>query len=145
MYKIHKHGGCIRLSDGAYIPAVPGNNDWDEYQKWLVSGGSPLPVETLEEAKTRRISEITAEAGSRILARLPDYRQRNMLARLHELHDKRLDGAALTTAEQAEVTNFRAAWNRVKQVRQVSNAAEAQVSAATTIEAVNAVTPNWPA
>lgn len=144
MYKLTKNNFVIRLSDNAHIPNAPGNRDWDEYQKWIAKGNSPVPAESLAETKTRRIGEIRADAGARILARHPDYKQRNLLARLHELHDKRLDGLALTAPEQAEVTNFRAAWDWVRQTRQASNDAEAKVSSAVTIAEVDAVVPLWP-
>lgn len=144
MYKLTKNNFAIRLSDNAHIPNAPGNRDWDEYQKWIAKGNSPVPAESLAEAKARRIGEIRADAGARILARHPDYKQRNMLARLHELHDKRLDGVALTAAEQTEVTHFRSAWDWVRQTRQASDAAEAKVASAATIAEVDAVVPLWP-
>jgi len=145
MYKLTKTDSVIRLADGACIPKDDGNVDWREYLAWRSAGNIPFASETLDEAKARRIGEIKAEAGARIEARYPAHKQRNMLARLNELHDKRLDGITLTAGEKAEVTNMRAAWDLVKQVRQASNDAEAQVSAAATISAVDAVIPAWPA
>jgi hypothetical protein len=38
MYRKHESGGVIRLSDMAYIPPVPENNDYAEYLKWVEAG-----------------------------------------------------------------------------------------------------------
>lgn len=145
MYKLTKTDSVIRLADGAHLPNADGNRDWQEYQEWLSAGNVPEPAETLDEAKGRRISEIKAAAGSRIEARYPAYKQRNMLARLGELNDKRLDSITLTAEEKVEVADMRTAWGWVKQVRQASSDAESRVATATAIDAVDAVIPAWPA
>lgn len=60
MYKL-SNTGVIRKTDGAYIPAVNGNVDWDEYQEWLAKGNTPEPeyytAEEIKERETRALKE----------------------------------------------------------------------------------------
>jgi hypothetical protein len=35
----------IRLSDNTAIPCAPDNVDFQQYQKWLSEGNTPLPAE----------------------------------------------------------------------------------------------------
>lgn len=100
---------------------------------------------TWPDRRQQRIVEIKSEAGRRILGRYPDYKQRNALARLAELQDKRLDGVTLTRAEQDEIAAMRTVWGWVRATRTASDDAEAKVMAATSIAEVDAVVPVWPA
>jgi hypothetical protein len=44
MYQLTTSTSIIRLSDGAFIPAAPGNRDYAEYLEWLDAGNTPLPA-----------------------------------------------------------------------------------------------------
>lgn len=39
-----------RVDDGAWIPVDPRNVDFQEYQKWLAAGNTPLPADIPESA-----------------------------------------------------------------------------------------------
>lgn len=43
-YKLTK-SGVQRPADGAWIPNDTANTDWQEYQKWLTAGNTPLPAD----------------------------------------------------------------------------------------------------
>ena len=46
MYKLTKDISTVqRLSDNAYIPFDPDNQDFVQYQKWLSEGNTPLPAD----------------------------------------------------------------------------------------------------
>jgi hypothetical protein len=44
-YQLLANNDSVQCVDtGAFIPAAPGNRDWDAYQDWLAAGNTPLPV-----------------------------------------------------------------------------------------------------
>ena len=45
MYKLTNTSAFIRTTDGACIPADPGNNDYANCLKWIAAGNTPLPVD----------------------------------------------------------------------------------------------------
>lgn len=67
--------------------------------------------------------EVRAEAHRRIVAFMPDWRQRNALARSQELQEAR-EVRRLTPAEEAEAAAITAAWGWIKGVREASNRME---------------------
>jgi hypothetical protein len=44
MYQLTTSTSIKRLSDGAFIPADPGNRDYREYLEWLEAGNTPEPA-----------------------------------------------------------------------------------------------------
>jgi hypothetical protein len=73
------------------------------------------------------IQAIKAEAGRRIEALCPDWKQRNLTARAAELA---LAGTAnLTDAEVAEIAAGQAVWDAIKAIRAASDQLEAGISA----------------
>ena len=50
MYKLvnNQYGDLamiLRLNDNAYIPIAPDNVDFQQYQKWLSEGNTPIPAD----------------------------------------------------------------------------------------------------
>jgi hypothetical protein len=88
-----------------------------------------------------QIAQIKAEASGRILAVIPDWRQRNMIARSVELLEIREAGEILTAAELRELDAIRAAWAWARSVRAYSDQLEALVAQG---EAVDPATAEWP-
>lgn len=58
MYKLNT-GSVTRLSDGAIIPLVPGNRDYNEYLEWVADGNTPeLSLIDEESESIKRLAEI---------------------------------------------------------------------------------------
>lgn len=119
-YKLQTTDGVIRVSDGALIPFADGNSDYEKYLKWLDDGNTPDPALDAAELDAIRISDIKAEANRRIIEILPEYKQRNLLARMVELLDKE----TLTAEEQTEKDAAKAVWATIQGIRTTSNTAE---------------------
>lgn len=90
------------------------------------------------------VAAAKAEAGRRILSILPDYKQRNLLARGLELHAK--GPATWSEAEQAEWAAGNALWSRIKAIRARSDALEAEIAAmdAAALAAFDPAAASWP-
>jgi hypothetical protein len=93
-YKINGNG-VFRKSDGASIPNVPGNSDWNEYQAYVAAGGVTDPEYTVEEIQAQQISALRAERNNRLSA-LDHYGLADVWA-------------MLTTDEKTEISNYRQA------------------------------------
>lgn len=114
----------------------------------LYENGALVAVEytlPLEDEKAAKILSIKDEAARRIYALFPgltkdqaDAKKENVIARGVELSDIRHD-RLLTAEEEAERQAIQTLWAQVKAIRAASNAAEAEVMAAETNEAVDAV------
>ena len=101
---------------GTFIPVNPLNKDYRKLQALGVQIGDPMrPTPTADDVR--------AEAYRRITDFMPDWRQRNALARSQELQELR-EERALTVDEDAEAQTIHAAWEWIKSVRAASNILE---------------------
>lgn len=96
-YKLTEDDSVIRLSDGAVIPADPGNKDWQAYQEWLAGGGVPEPVHTQEELIERTIAAIAAkryevETGGMMWNDWPVHTDRDSRANIQAEYQAAKDG-----------------------------------------------------
>lgn len=100
----------------------------------------------IESLRACRIAEVKAEAGRRILALYPTWKQANMNMRATELVDVRLD-RELTTEESAERLAMLSAAAWIKDVRAASDAIEAALpnDAEGLCAFVAATADGWPA
>lgn len=89
-------------------------------------------IEELDEVMRRlgqlsplvTVADVKAEARRRIVAKYPEWKQLNMMARSVELQDNRAQ-QAWSPAEKAEVEALKAAWVWIKSVRAASDKIEA--------------------
>jgi len=115
-----------------------------DYQTRAERENAPQPVPSGSQLK----EIIKKEAGRWILAQYPDWKQRNMTARMTELLKIRALAESWTAEEQAEVSALEAVWDWVKSVRSASDLLEAGVDGMTEEErsAFAAADPaHWPA
>ena len=89
-------------------------------QEWLDAGNSIAPY--APPAVTAE--DVKAEAGRRIVARYPEWKQRNMTARAVELLHIQAS-QPWTPEEQAEADALQAAWAWIASVRAASDVLEA--------------------
>ena len=67
-YQVLAVGGVYDFTTRAIVPPDRSSDAWQEYQRWLTEGGSPLPpdtigMQTLADAKANRCAEIDAYAA----------------------------------------------------------------------------------
>lgn len=132
--------GVLKRATGQRI--VPQSGElWDEYLRWLKTGQVPDPytppakqAETLAAAQRRRAEEIRAAGLQRMQARLPAIASFDTVQLLREV--------LVSVAPQARALTGPMQW--LVDVWQAGEAALAQVRAASTVEQVDAVVPNWP-
>lgn len=133
MYKLTPaNNGVIRLSDGAQIPFADGNTDYQRYIEWTNLGNTAQPAFTLDELKQQKIAQIKQEACQIILALADETKQRNILASMLVLVNKKADGIPLTPDEQAQLAASQTLWGQVVAERTRSNTRESLVATATT-------------
>lgn len=94
----------------------------DHYvQQW--GAAVPRPQEEINAYYNRKISMVKNYAGELILARYPDWKQRNMTMRVLTLQNT----SPLTDDEQAELASISVAWDWIEAVRAESDALEQQL------------------
>lgn len=88
-------------------------------QEALTIKPDPLPI-----TQEQNIQLIKSMAGQIITTRIPEWKQRNLIARKTELQDQYIDNVPFSTEERAEWDAMAEAWEWVKNVRAASDWAE---------------------
>lgn len=99
----------------------PGQPEWENLDKSLVDDPAPVPKKPLPPATVEDVKE---EAYKRIVAILPEWKQRNLTARAAELAAI-LAERSWTNEERAEWGDGQAIWDQIKAIRAASNEIEA--------------------
>lgn len=104
---------------------------------WNLALGTQPTTQELADAelpamKAKAVAAIKIEANRRILSAMPDWKQRNLIARSVELTRRESKGTA-TPAEIAELDTLEAAKAGVDAVRSASDSMEAEVATLTTV------------
>jgi hypothetical protein len=100
---------------------------------------------SLDDAKAARTAAINAEAGAKIVAVMPEYKQRNALALGLDLTTTHgADPNAWPAEAKAVYDAFAALWAQISAIRAASDTAVASVQAAASVSDVRAVTASWP-
>jgi len=113
-----------------------------ENDGWTITATRSVAYSATESIRAMRIERVKAEAGSRILAVLPDWKQRNLTARAVEL--TALGQANWSAEELAEWQAGQALWDWVKATRAATETFAAAIDAETEPAAAVAVQPVWP-
>jgi hypothetical protein len=126
-----KRQGIVRVYEGsrpetadrthtARLDTIPTLNGERWEQQWIVTENTNVEVARYDDHVRRRIKH---EAEDRIVQLVPEWKQRNALARSLELLRK--GEANLTPTEQTEVAQVDALWLEIKRIRSVSDTLEA--------------------
>ena len=131
-------GDSYLVNNYLILPKDSTNRDYRKVQEWLsVEGNDALPRYTLSELKDVRIAEIKAEAGKRITKIYPEWKQRNHMAAVADIHNKELIALKANTVytpsedEVATITAAQTAKNQVFTIRARSNELEASLDSMT--------------
>ena len=102
-------------------------------QQWTYESGvfsaprHPFDVLGIEKTREQINKRVKRIAKVKILAIMPEWKQRNTTARLSELTSESLD-RTLTDVEKAEIETNQSLWNQVKSIRNYSNSIELSLS-----------------
>ena len=122
-YKLEVNG-VEDTETGTIIPNDANNPDWQAYELWANSGNTPDPEFSDTEIETKRVKDIKTNAGKKIVEIMPEWKQRNSLARVLELLALVTDLTALPADDQAELADALAEWDNLKAIRATSDDAE---------------------
>ncbi|MBO6755759.1 MAG: hypothetical protein JJ902_05500 [Roseibium sp.] len=116
----------------------------DEHAQYLIDTSPPALVDVQADAVTK----IKADAEARILAIMPEFKQRNTLALAAEAITTHGPDPTLWPQDLQDAnTVATAAWTAIKAIRAHSDALEIQIAAAGTPADVDTIlaNPGWPA
>lgn len=105
------------------VEAEPLLQDGKYVQQW--ADGTPKPQEEIDSTWSRVLDRVKQYASQLILAKYPDWKQRNMTMRVVTLNAT----SPLTDDEQAELAAISVAWDEIDAIRAASDAIEAEMQA----------------
>lgn len=105
-------------------PAIEEGGEPTEHTETLTQQQIDDALAAILSPKRLSLEQIKAEAGRRILALIPDWKQRNYIARDAEITKIIVSGGSLTAEQQAERTAIEAVWEQAKAIRSASDAIE---------------------
>lgn len=132
-YKVTYENG--RVSD---IPIAPDNSDYIAVTEWLnKEGNSFSELWTEEELRINLVSEIKVEANSRIVAAYPEWKQRNHMAAVADIHNNELAALkagtdyVLTADDLAVITSAKSCKAAIEAIRTKSDELETSLDSMT--------------
>lgn len=105
------------------VEAEPLLQDGKYVQQW--ADGTLKPQEEIDKAWSMVLGSVKQRASELILAKYPEWKQRNMTMRVLALQN----ADTLTDDEQAELVAISAAWDEIDAIRAASDAVEADMQA----------------
>jgi len=104
MYKLTNTSVIVRTADGAYIPAVLTNKDYQDYLAWVAAGNTPDPVDPPTPVELAAAAQAAQDAQ--------DIADAKAYAKLAAL--KAMTPAQIQTWVNANVTNLVQAQDAIK-------------------------------
>lgn len=105
------------------VQAEPVLQDGKYVQQW--AAGTPKPQEEIDSTWSMVLGNVKSHASRLILAKYPEWKQRNMTMRVLTLQN----ADTLTADEQAELVAISASWDEIDAIRAASDAVEADMQA----------------